>query len=96
MTLREILIEIAGIVKGRPPLMRLPAGAILPLAYGAEFAARLMPNWEPFVTVDGVKLSKKLMFFSSDKAISELGYSARPAREALVDAIGWFRESKLL
>jgi len=96
MTLREILVSIADIVKGRPPIMQLPAAAILPLAYGAEFAARLMPSWEPFVTVDGVKLSKKLMFFKSDKAISELGYSARPAREALVDAIGWFRESRLL
>ncbi len=96
MTLREILVEIAEIVKGKPPLMRLPAAAIMPLAYGAEFAARLMPNWEPFVTVDGVKLSKKLMFFSSDKAKAELGYSARPAREALVDAIAWFREGRLL
>ncbi len=93
MTLKEILVEIAGITGGKPPLGKLPAGAIMPIAYGAEMAARLMPNWEPFVTVDGVKLSRKRMFFRSDKARRELGYTARPANEALSDAISWFREA---
>jgi dihydroflavonol-4-reductase len=33
------------------------------------------------------------MFFRSDKAQRELGYTARPANEALSDAISWFREA---
>jgi len=33
---------------------------------------------------------KKLMYFSSDKAIKELGYEIRPAKEAIKDAIDWF------
>ncbi|HKJ73594.1 MAG TPA: hopanoid-associated sugar epimerase [Alphaproteobacteria bacterium] len=96
MSLKEILVDIAGIVGRKPPLVRLPANAILPLAYGAEIAARLLPNWEPFVTVDGVRLSKKLMFFKHDKAARELGYTARPAHEALADAIAWYRAGGLL
>jgi dihydroflavonol-4-reductase len=31
------------------------------------------------------------MFFSSAKAERALGYRARPAREALADAVAWFR-----
>jgi dihydroflavonol-4-reductase len=63
---------------------------VLPLAAGAEAIARLTRR-EPFATVDGVKMARKKMFFSSTRAIEELGYASRPARHAIVDAIAWFR-----
>ena len=31
------------------------------------------------------------MFFTSTKAERELGYRARPYREALADALAWFK-----
>jgi len=31
------------------------------------------------------------LFFSSAKAARELGYAARPAVQALSDAVAWFR-----
>ena len=31
------------------------------------------------------------MFFTSAKAERDLGYTARPYREALADAVAWFR-----
>jgi len=43
------------------------------------------------LTVDGVRMAKKRMFFSSEKAKRELGYKPRPAREALHDAVQWFQ-----
>jgi dihydroflavonol-4-reductase len=48
---------------------------------------------EPRATVDEIRMSKKLMYFSSDKAINELGYEFRPVKEALKDAIDWFIEN---
>jgi dihydroflavonol-4-reductase len=30
------------------------------------------------------------MYFSSARAMRELGYAARPAREAITDAVAWF------
>jgi dihydroflavonol-4-reductase len=36
-------------------------------------------------------MAAKRMFFSSDKARAELGYAPRPAHEAIVDAVAWFR-----
>ena len=46
---------------------------------------------EPQVTVDGLKMARKKMFFDSSRAIDELNYHARPASEALADAVAWFR-----
>ena len=50
-----------------------------------------MTGREPFATVDGVRMSKKKMFFRSTRAVEELGYAPRPARHALTDAILWFK-----
>jgi dihydroflavonol-4-reductase len=36
------------------------------------------------------------MFFSSAKAMRELGYTPRPAREAVTDAVAWFRANGML
>jgi dihydroflavonol-4-reductase len=91
MPLVEILGEIAGLVGRKPPRLRIPHGVVLPIAHIAETWARLTGAIEPFVTVDGVKMAKKRMFFTSAKAERELGYAARPAEAALKDAVDWFR-----
>ena len=91
MSLKEILTEIANQIGHPPPKFCIPHNVVLPIAYAAEVWARLTDR-EPFATVDGVRMSKKKMFYSSDKAIRLLGYQARPAREAISDAIAWFRE----
>lgn len=96
MTLEQILIRIAAITGGRAPTIKLPVAAILPIAHIAEIFAKVFRTGEPFVTVDGVKLARKRMFFSSAKATRELGYAARPADEALRDAIAWFRTNGIL
>jgi dihydroflavonol-4-reductase len=95
MTLRAILTAIAHLVGGRPPRVRLPAPALLPVAFVAEGVARITGGTTR-ITVEGVRLARKRMFFSSDKAARELGYHARPAREALADAIRWLAGEGLL
>ena len=95
MSLRDILRAIAVITGRRPPKVRLPNNAILPIAYLSEAWARLTGR-EPFVTVDGLRMAKKHMFFSSRRAQAELGYVARPATDALVDAVNWFRANGYL
>jgi len=95
MSLTEILAEVALATGRRPPRVRFPHLVVLPLAAGAETVARLTGR-EPFVTVDGVKMARKKMFFSSARAIAELGYAPRPARHAIADAVAWFRVSGYL
>lgn len=93
MTLKDILEDIADITGRKAPRLRIPHDLILPVAYAAEAWTRLTGGGEPFVTVDGLRMARKKMFFSWDKAGHALGYRPRPAREALVDAVQWFRRN---
>jgi dihydroflavonol-4-reductase len=95
LSLREILTEIAQLVGRRPPRIRLPRAAVLPIAYAAEFFASLSGR-STRVTVEGVRMARKRMFFSSDKAARELGYRSRPAHCAFEDAVSWLRTEGLL
>jgi dihydroflavonol-4-reductase len=95
MTLAEILAEISEVVGRRPPRLRVPHSVLFPVAIGAELAARVTGR-DPFVTLDGVRMSRKKMYFSSEKASRELGYAPRPAREAIADAVGWFKANGYL
>lgn len=96
LALSEILAAVAGEV-GRPaPRLRLPHGIVLPVAYASEAWCRLAGGEEPFVTVDGVRMARKRMFFSSAKAERVLGYRHRPANEAIADAVAWFRRNGYL
>jgi dihydroflavonol-4-reductase len=95
MTLREILGEIAKIVGRKPPRLRLPYAAVLPIAYLAE-AVAMLTGRSGRVTLEGVRMSRKRMFFSSAKAVGDLGYQWRPPAEALADAVRWFRERGLV
>jgi dihydroflavonol-4-reductase len=88
--LAEMLAVIAELCGRRKPLVRLPRAAIYPIAIAAEAVARLTGR-EPFVTLDALRMAKKKMFFSSAKARRDLGYQTRPARQALHDALVWFR-----
>ena len=95
MALAEILAEVAQAVGRRPPWLRVPHGVLFPVAIGAELAARVTGR-DPFVTLDGVRMSRKKMYFTSEKASHELGYAPRPAREAIADAVGWFEANGYL
>jgi dihydroflavonol-4-reductase len=92
LTLQEILTQIATITGHAPPRLRLPRVALYPLAYAAQAWARLSRRGTPLVTVDELRMARKRMFFSSARAERELGYRARPAAQALEDAVQWYRE----
>jgi dihydroflavonol-4-reductase len=87
----DILADIARLVGRRPPRIKLPRWPLYPVAIVAEALARTAGK-EPFVTVDGLKMSRYRMFFSSTNAERELGYTAQPYGGALAAAVTWFRD----
>jgi dihydroflavonol-4-reductase len=95
MSLADLLDRIARSVGRSPPNLRIPRELIYPIAIGAQALARVTGK-EPFVTLDGLRLAKYRMYFSSAKAERELGYKSRPADEAIRDAIDWFRQAGML
>lgn len=90
MTLLQILQTIDEIRGKRIKRFGLPVRLVLPAAWVMEKMA-MVTQVEPRATVDSVCMAKKKMFYSSDKAVRELGYRYRPATEALEDAMIWFQ-----
>jgi len=92
MSLKAILGAVAEAAGRRAPKLKIPHGAILPIAYAAEAWVRVFGGGEPFATVDGVRMARKKMYFSHAKAARDLGYAPRPAEHALADAVRWFTD----
>jgi dihydroflavonol-4-reductase len=93
--LQDLLTDIAKLTGRRAPWLKLPRGPLFPLAFGAEAMAHLTGK-EPLLTLDGLRMSRYRMFFTSAKAERELGYRSRPYLEGVVDALAWFREAGYL
>ena len=94
-TLSDILAVVARERGRKAPKVKIPRGAIVPLAMVAEMVARRTGK-EPFVTLDGLRMSKNRMFFTAAKAERELGFKARPYAEGIKDAIAWFQRAGYL
>ena len=95
MTLREIIKTVTDHVGRSGPWLKQPRAPLYPVASAAELVARVSGR-EPVVTVDALKMAAKHMYYSSDKAREKLGYAPRPAREALTEAVDWYRENGYL
>ena len=95
MTLASILEYICVSQDMPPPKIKLPHNLIIPVAWFMELIAKFT-HIEPRATVDSVRMSKKKMFFTSEKAEEKLGYQSRPGIEGLKDAIDWFNKEKYI
>lgn len=90
VSLGQMLADIAAIMGRKPPTIRVPRAPLFPMAWVNEQIAKATGK-DPFLTIDSLKMSRHNMYFTSAKAAAELGYRARAYREALQDAIDWFR-----
>ena len=90
MTLLQILQAIDRIRGRRMRRFNIPVGLVLPVAWLMEKRA-MVTQIEPRATLDSVRMARKTMFYSSEKAVRELGYRYRPATDALEDAMNWFQ-----
>ena len=92
MSLLQILQTIDEINGTQQNRINIPISLMLPMAWLMEKIASFT-HTEPRATLDSIRMAKKLMFFSSEKAHRELGYQYRPSIEALKDAVKWFKEN---
>jgi len=96
MSLGEIFSAVATFAGRNPPRIRLPLPLVFPIVFVSEAWARVVSRREPRVPLTGVRLARKRMFFSTEKARRFLGFTPRPVEEALKDAVDWFRENGYL
>ncbi|KFF41353.1 MAG: hopanoid-associated sugar epimerase [Candidatus Atelocyanobacterium thalassa isolate SIO64986] len=89
LSLKALLDELSLLTGLRAPERTLPIWLPLTFAWMEEYVLSPLGK-KPGIPLDGVRMSKKPMYYDSSKAINELNISYRPIRDSLQDAIDWF------
>lgn len=92
LTLREILETLARISGLPAPRFQIP----YPVAYLAGVCSTAWANLtgsEPRAPIEGVRMARKKMWVTHEKASRELGFNPGPADAALAKAVQWFRRN---
>lgn len=89
MTLGQILQELARITGRKAPRVELPYFVAWTAGVITTGLAHLT-GIPPRAPLEAVRMAKKKMWVTHEKAARELGYSPCPARSALADAVKWF------
>ncbi|HSE06478.1 MAG TPA: hopanoid-associated sugar epimerase [Methylomirabilota bacterium] len=89
LSLLEIFRMLSALSGVPAPRFRVPYAVAWMAAAAMEGLSRLTRR-PPAVPLTAVRMARKRMFFSADKAIRELGLPQTPAETALKDAIDWF------
>lgn len=92
LTLREILERLAVLCGRRAPAVRIPYPAAYAIGLISTGWASLTGR-EPRAPLEGVRMARKKMWVSCDKARRELGFAPQPVGDALARAVTWFREN---
>ena len=93
LTLAEILQKLAEITGRKAPTTQIP--------YAVAYAAGMFSTaWAqvtgrpPRVPIDAVRMAKKKMWVTHEKARRELGFEPGPAKLALTNAVQWFNQRR--
>jgi dihydroflavonol-4-reductase len=89
LPLTELFGMLAELTGRRPPRFRVPYALAWLGAAGSEGVSRLTGR-PPAVPLTAVRMARKRMYFSSARAVRELGMPQTDVRHALADAVAWF------
>ena len=90
LTLKQILDRMAAISGLPSPKHKVPHAVAMAFAFFDETITGKLRGKEPRATVEAVSMGRKMMWASSDKAVRELGFVAKPVDAALRSAMEWF------
>ncbi len=90
LTLQQILGRLAAIANKPAPTAKIP----YPVAYAAGVITTAWADWtgkEPLAPLEAVKMARKKMFVTHERASRELRFAPGPVDVALERAVDWFR-----
>jgi dihydroflavonol-4-reductase len=93
LTLAEILGKLARITGRKAPSTKLPY-AVAYCAGACSTAWAGVTGRPPRVPLDAVRMAKKKMWVTHEKAARELGFKPGPAEQALSRAVAWFQSAR--
>jgi hypothetical protein len=91
--MRDILAELAARTGLPAPRLRVPRGVILAAGASSTLVEGRVLRRPPHVPLEAARMSATPMTFSDARARTEIGHTARPAREAIVASARWFADN---
>jgi dihydroflavonol-4-reductase len=93
LTMRAMLQTLAD-YSGLPmPRHKIPPSLALAAGVASELIEGRLLRREPRVPLEAARMSATRMTFSDQRARSEIGYTSRPAREAIEESARWFADN---
>ena len=92
LTLAQILGALARLSGRKAPTVRLPY-AVAYAAGACSTAWARLSGRPPRIPLEGVRMARKRMWVTHEKARRELGFQPAPAEAALARAVEWFTRS---
>ena len=87
----RVLLDLLSKATGLPAVTRrVPRSLALAAGALSELVEGRMLRRHPSVPLEAARMSATMMIFDDSRARSELGYSSRPAADAVGDAAAWF------
>jgi len=86
----DVLAEITGLPRAT---IKVPRRAALAAAHASHFVEGRLLRREPRIPLEGTRMATTRMIFTDARARNELGYSSRPAVEAIVRSARWYAEN---
>jgi len=89
-TMKQMLLALEEITGIRAPRLRVPHWVALAAAHVDESISSVTGK-PPKAPLAGVRMAKYKMWFNPAKAVIQLGMPQTPPKQALADAVEWFR-----
>jgi dihydroflavonol-4-reductase len=92
LTLRQVFGLLEEVSGKKGPKIEVPPWLAMGAGYVDEFVEGKLLRRKPWIPLEGLKVSRKPMYVSCEKAMEELGMPQSSLEGALEKAIRWFRD----
>jgi dihydroflavonol-4-reductase len=90
----QAILQTLAAYSGLPaPRHKIPRGLILAAGIASDLIEGTLLRREPRVPLEAARMSATRMIFSDERARTEIGYTSRPAREAIEESARWFADN---
>ncbi|HEX5035593.1 MAG TPA: SDR family oxidoreductase [bacterium] len=86
---KDLFTIICEVVGRPPPKIRVPGAAFQLFSLGWDLVSRVTHK-EPALTPESARITLKTVFYSSEKAVRELGYAISPFRDTIRQTYEWY------
>jgi dihydroflavonol-4-reductase len=89
-SMQSILGVLAQCTGLRAPTRQVPKAVALAAGIASQFVEGRLLRREPNVSIEAARMSTTHMIFDDRRARAEIGYTSRPAEDAIEDSARWF------